>query len=119
MGIVGQRIGSDSHNGGCTGYDLCKHHRADRFCICSRMGIRPDSVNEFLGTRNIAAGGAKRFGECAHENVNVPRVDAKVVAHAASIGTNRTNGVSFVDIEVELGSTMVSCDRKYGTDAAL
>ena len=66
------------------------------------MGICPNRVNELLRARNIPAGGAKRLRECAHENINVPRINTKVVAHAAPVWTNRPYRVSFVDKEVEL-----------------
>lgn len=55
-----------------------------------------------LEARDVPARGAEGFRECAHEDVDLPGVDAEVVAYTASVGAECTDRVSFVDVEVEL-----------------
>jgi len=46
--------------------------------------------------------GTKGFGEGTHKNVNVFWIDTKIVTDTASMGTQSSNGVHLVNIEIEL-----------------
>lgn len=53
---------------------------------------------------SLTSSSSKRFGERAHQDVNIGRVDAKVVAHASTVGTEPSNGMCLINIEEELQS---------------
>lgn len=59
-------------------------------------------ADEGLAACDVTAGSAERLGESAHEDVYVLGVDTKVVDDTTSVRAECTDGVSFVNEEVEL-----------------
>jgi hypothetical protein len=60
------------------------------------------SVNEDFGTSDVTACSSKRFGECAHQDINVSGIDTEVICDTATVRAYRANRMSLIDEEVEL-----------------
>lgn len=66
------------------------------------MTVDAERVDELLAAGNVATCCTEGFRECTHEDVDFAGVDTEVVAHAATVGTDGTDRVSFVNEEIEL-----------------
>jgi hypothetical protein len=68
-----------------------------------------ETLHEFARAGDVASSSAERLRKGTHKNVDVGRVNAKVVANTAAIRTKTADRVSLVDVEVELdrGSAVV------------
>jgi hypothetical protein len=94
--------GCNTHDAAHRSDDLSENGRSDTFSISETVSSNTQSVNELLASCDVSTGGTERFGKRSHENVNFPRVNAKVIANTSSVGSDGTDRMGLVDVEVEL-----------------
>lgn len=50
----------------------------------------------------------RTFGKSSHENINLPRINAKVIANTPAMRTERTNRMRLINIKIKLDSLALS-----------
>jgi hypothetical protein len=77
------------------------------------MPPHSNAIEESLVPGDVAACGAERFRECAHEDVYGSGGDIKIVGYTSSVRAQSTDGVCLVYKEVKLGRMSKICACKY------
>ena len=62
------------------------------------MSSNSQPINKLLAARDIAASSTKRFGECAHEDINFFRVDAEVVGNTSAVRAEGSDRMRLVNV---------------------
>ena len=70
------------------------------------MGSDPKSVDQVFRAGDITTGSSERFRECSHEDIDFSWVYTEIVAYTSSVGSDRTDRVCFIDIQVKLISAL-------------
>ena len=92
----------NTHDTSHTGNDLGENRGCHGFSVRSRMAVDTKSINEGLASSDVTTSSAKRLGESSHQNVDFPRVDAKVICNTATVRSHCANRVSLIYEEIEL-----------------
>ncbi len=82
--------------------DLHYDRRRHGLCIWTRMSVDAQPIDKCFVARDVSTGGTEALRECAHQDIDAAWVDAKEIRHAAAVGSQGTDGVCFVDVEVKL-----------------
>ena len=78
------------------------------------MSIYAEPVDERLVPRDVPSSCTEGLCKCSHEDIDIPRVDAKVVCNTTAVRAKSTNGMGFVNEQVKLPQNVRKFQKKNG-----
>jgi hypothetical protein len=76
------------------------------------VAIYAKPVDERLVSCDVPSSCTKGLCKCSHEDIDTPGVDAKVVCNTTAVRAKSTNGMGFVDEQVELPQNVRKVQKK-------